>query len=81
MLPDHEQQQDNTSSPACHETPGGSRRSPPVNDPGALAPLVEQVIAADAAKTDEYRAGKTGLLGIFVGQVMRQSGGNANPRW
>jgi hypothetical protein len=27
----------------------------------------------------EYRAGKTGLLGFFVGQVMRQSGGNANP--
>jgi glutaminyl-tRNA synthetase len=50
-----------------------------VSDPGALAPLVEQVIAANAAKADEYRAGKTGLLGFFVGQVMRQSGGNANP--
>jgi Asp-tRNA(Asn)/Glu-tRNA(Gln) amidotransferase B subunit len=37
------------------------------------------VIAANAAKADEYRAGKTGLLGFFVGQVMRQSGGNANP--
>jgi Asp-tRNA(Asn)/Glu-tRNA(Gln) amidotransferase B subunit len=40
---------------------------------------VEQVIAAKAAKANEYRAGKTGLLGFFVGQVMRQSGGNANP--
>jgi glutaminyl-tRNA synthetase len=50
-----------------------------VSDPGALAPLVDQVIAANAAKADEYRAGKTGLLGFFVGQVMRQSGGNANP--
>ncbi|HST58873.1 MAG TPA: glutamine--tRNA ligase/YqeY domain fusion protein [Longimicrobium sp.] len=49
------------------------------SDPAALAPLVEQVIAANAAKADEYRAGKTGLLGFFVGQVMRQSGGNANP--
>ena len=37
---------------------------------------MDQVIAAEA---DEYRAGKTGLLGFFVGQVMRQSGGNANP--
>ena len=50
-----------------------------VSDPGALAPIVDQVIAANAAKADEYRAGKTGLLGFFVGQVMRQSGGNANP--
>ncbi len=50
-----------------------------VSDPGALAPLVDQVIAANAGKADEYRAGKTGLLGFFVGQVMRQSGGNANP--
>jgi glutaminyl-tRNA synthetase len=50
-----------------------------VSDLGALAPLVDQVIAANAAKADEYRAGKTGLLGFFVGQVMRQSGGNANP--
>jgi glutaminyl-tRNA synthetase len=47
-----------------------------VSDPGALAPIVDQVIAA---KADEYRAGKTGLLGMFVGQVMRQSGGKANP--
>jgi glutaminyl-tRNA synthetase len=50
-----------------------------VSDPGALAPIVDQVIAANAAKADEYRADKTGLLGFFVGQVMRQSGGNANP--
>lgn len=47
-----------------------------VSDPGALIPIVDQVIAAEA---DGYRAGKTGLLGFFVGQVMRQSGGNANP--
>ncbi|HEX8392936.1 MAG TPA: glutamine--tRNA ligase/YqeY domain fusion protein [Longimicrobium sp.] len=50
-----------------------------VSDPGALAPIVDAVIAANAAKADEYRGGKTGLLGFFVGQVMRQSGGNANP--
>lgn len=40
---------------------------------------MDQVIATNAAKADAYRAGKTGLLGLFVGQVMRQSGGNANP--
>jgi Asp-tRNA(Asn)/Glu-tRNA(Gln) amidotransferase B subunit len=47
-----------------------------VSDLSALAPMVEQVIAA---KADEYRAGKTGLLGFFVGQVMRPSSGNADP--
>lgn len=51
-------------------------RPAPGERPGALAPIVDQVIAANA---DEYRAGKTGLLGFFVGNVMRQSGGKANP--
>ena len=50
-----------------------------VSDPGALVPVVDEVIAANAAKADEYRGGKTGLLGFFVGQVMRKSGGKANP--
>jgi glutaminyl-tRNA synthetase len=50
-----------------------------VSDAGALAPAVDAVLAANAGKADEYRAGKTGLMGFFVGQVMRQSGGKANP--
>ena len=50
-----------------------------VSDEGALAPVVDEVIAANAAKAEEYRAGKTGLLGFFVGQVMRRTGGKANP--
>jgi glutaminyl-tRNA synthetase len=50
-----------------------------VSDPGAITPIVDEVIDANAKKADEYRQGKTGLLGFFVGQVMRQSGGSANP--
>jgi glutaminyl-tRNA synthetase len=50
-----------------------------VSDERAIAPAVDEVIAANAAKADEYRAGKTGLLGFFVGQVMRKMGGKANP--
>ncbi|HEV2736625.1 MAG TPA: glutamine--tRNA ligase/YqeY domain fusion protein, partial [Longimicrobiaceae bacterium] len=50
-----------------------------VSDAGALAPAVDEVLAANAAKADEYRAGKTGLIGFFVGQVMRRTGGSANP--
>jgi Asp-tRNA(Asn)/Glu-tRNA(Gln) amidotransferase B subunit len=40
---------------------------------------VDEVINANAKKTHEYRQGKTGVLGFFVGQVIRQSGGSANP--
>ncbi|HEX2205292.1 MAG TPA: glutamine--tRNA ligase/YqeY domain fusion protein [Longimicrobium sp.] len=50
-----------------------------VNDPGAIAPAVDEVIAANAAKAEEYRGGKTGLLGFFVGQVRQKTGGSANP--
>ncbi|HEU4558307.1 MAG TPA: glutamine--tRNA ligase/YqeY domain fusion protein [Longimicrobium sp.] len=50
-----------------------------VSDESAIAPAVDEVIAANAAKADEYRGGKTGLLGFFVGQVMRKTGGKANP--
>jgi Asp-tRNA(Asn)/Glu-tRNA(Gln) amidotransferase B subunit len=50
-----------------------------VSDPTALSPIVDQVIDSNPGKADEYRAGKTGLLGFFVGQVMRLSGGKANP--
>jgi len=50
-----------------------------VSDEASIAPAVDQVIAANQGKADEYRGGKTGLLGFFVGQVMRTTGGKANP--
>ena len=45
----------------------------------ALAPIVADVLAKNPAKVAEYRGGRTGLLGFFVGQVMKASGGKANP--
>lgn len=50
-----------------------------VSDPDALAPVVERVLAAYPDKVEQYRGGKTGLIGFFVGQVMRETGGKANP--
>ncbi|HXW82142.1 MAG TPA: hypothetical protein VEJ84_21775, partial [Acidimicrobiales bacterium] len=50
-----------------------------VSDEGAIAAIVGEVLAANADKVDLYRAGKTGLLGFFVGQVLRSSQGKANP--
>ncbi len=44
-----------------------------------VAALVEAVLANHEDKVQAYRAGKVALLGFFVGQVMRKSGGKANP--
>jgi glutaminyl-tRNA synthetase len=44
-----------------------------------LGATVADVLAKNAGKVAEYRAGKTGLLGFFVGQVMKASGGRATP--
>ena len=50
-----------------------------VSDSGAIEALIDDVIAANEDKVAEYRAGKDKLFGFFVGQVMKQSGGQANP--
>jgi glutaminyl-tRNA synthetase len=50
-----------------------------INDHDAILRVVERVLAANPAKVAEYRAGRDGLLGFFVGQVMAQSQGRANP--
>jgi aspartyl-tRNA(Asn)/glutamyl-tRNA(Gln) amidotransferase subunit B len=51
-----------------------------VRDEEELARLVREVLARHEDHVASYRAGKRGLLGYFVGQVMRQSGGKADPR-
>jgi len=50
-----------------------------MTDTGAIETIVDQVIVENADKVAEYRAGKDRLLGFFVGQVMKLSGGAANP--
>jgi len=51
-----------------------------VSDEGALARVVEEVIAANPEQVARYRAGKETLLQWFVGQVMRATRGQANPQ-
>jgi glutaminyl-tRNA synthetase len=51
-----------------------------LSDEDAIATLVSEVLTANPDKVDQYRAGKTGLMGFFVGQVLRASQGNANPQ-
>lgn len=50
-----------------------------VSDSGAIAKIVDEVIAANAAQVADYRAGRTKLFGFFVGAVMKASKGQANP--
>lgn len=50
-----------------------------VTDTGAIEAVIDQVMAAQADKVAEYRSGKDKLFGFFVGQVMKASGGKANP--
>ena len=51
-----------------------------VTDVGAIESLVDEAIAANPQQLEQYRAGKTKLMGFFVGQVMKASGGKANPQ-
>ncbi len=51
-----------------------------VTDAGSLEPIVLKLIAENPDKVEAYRNGKTGLLSFFVGQVMRETGGKANPQ-
>jgi aspartyl-tRNA(Asn)/glutamyl-tRNA(Gln) amidotransferase subunit B len=51
-----------------------------ISDRGAIEAIVEQVIAANPKELEQYRNGKTKLLGFFVGQVLKQTGGRADPK-
>jgi aspartyl-tRNA(Asn)/glutamyl-tRNA(Gln) amidotransferase subunit B len=51
-----------------------------VADTSELEPIVDEVLAANAANVEAYRSGKSGLLGFFVGQVMKATNGQADAR-
>ena len=51
-----------------------------VSDTASLEPIVDAVIAANPGQVEAYRGGKDGLLGFFVGQVMKETKGQADPR-
>jgi len=51
-----------------------------ISDSGAIETAIDAVIAANPKELEQYRGGKTKLLGFFVGQVMKQTGGRADPK-
>ena len=50
-----------------------------ITDSAALSTVIEAIIAANPTQLADYRAGKDKLFGYFVGQVMKATGGKANP--
>jgi aspartyl-tRNA(Asn)/glutamyl-tRNA(Gln) amidotransferase subunit B len=50
-----------------------------ITDVAALEKIIDEVIAANPKQVEQYRSGKTTILGFFVGQVMKISKGQANP--
>ena len=50
-----------------------------VDDITAIKPLVDKVLASNPGKVEDYRGGKTGLIGFFMGQIMRETQGKADP--
>ena len=50
-----------------------------VSDTGAIEAAIDEIIAANADKVEEYRGGKDKLFGFFVGQTMKAMQGKANP--
>jgi len=51
-----------------------------VSDTAELEPIVARILEANPGQVEAYRSGKEGLLGFFVGQVMKETQGKANPR-
>jgi aspartyl-tRNA(Asn)/glutamyl-tRNA(Gln) amidotransferase subunit B len=51
-----------------------------ITDTSELESLIDEVLARNPQQVEDYRGGKVGLLGFFVGQVMKQTEGRANPQ-
>ncbi|HSW39109.1 MAG TPA: Asp-tRNA(Asn)/Glu-tRNA(Gln) amidotransferase subunit GatB [Acidobacteriota bacterium] len=51
-----------------------------VSDETSLEPLIDVIIAGNRKQLEEYRSGKTRVIGFFVGLVMKETGGRANPQ-
>ena len=50
-----------------------------ISDEGALGKIIDEVIAANPKQVEQYKSGKQQVIGFLVGQVMKQSRGQADP--
>jgi len=63
--------------PAVYEEEGRPQQS---THTSALEKIIDEILAANPKQLEQYRAGKTTMIGFFVGQVMKASKGQANPQ-
>jgi len=63
--------------PVVYEEEGRPQQS---TDTAALEKIIDEILAANHKQLEQYRAGKTTMLGFFVGQVMKASKGQASPQ-
>lgn len=71
-----EMMKDGTKASVIVEKKGLSQ----ISDEGAIKELVQKVVNAHPNEVEAYKNGKTNLLGFFVGQVMKETKGRANPK-
>ena len=50
------------------------------SDPKELEKIIDKILSDNQDKAEQYKSGKDKLFGFFVGQVMKESGGKANPQ-
>jgi aspartyl-tRNA(Asn)/glutamyl-tRNA(Gln) amidotransferase subunit B len=67
----------NKDFPTIYEEEGRPQQS---TDTSALDKIIDEVLAANPKQLEQYRAGKTTMIGFFVGQVMKASKGQASPQ-
>ena len=51
-----------------------------ISDDGAIREIAQKIIDSNPGQTEQYRSGKDKLFGFFVGQVMKETKGRANPQ-
>lgn len=51
-----------------------------ISDPSKILPIIDEIIAKNPDNVAKFKAGNTKLLGFFVGQVLKTTGGKANPK-
>ncbi|MDX1294963.1 MAG: glutamine--tRNA ligase/YqeY domain fusion protein [Sulfurimonadaceae bacterium] len=51
-----------------------------ISDPAVILPIIDEVIAKNPDNVEKFKAGNNKLLGFFVGQVLKATGGKANPQ-
>ena len=57
-----------------------SEKPEQITDSSAIEKIIDEIIAANPKQVEQYRAGKKTVIGFFVGQVMKASKGQANPK-